>query len=267
MSRIIDVHHHWLPAHQAQDLSRVALPGQTVRELRPGTMGLFDGDSMLFSCNEQISSVDRLMANLDRCGIDKALLSVSNWLEWLDLEMCREVNDAMHELKRRLPERVLTLAHVPLGEPGALDRVIACVRQVLRQVSPGTPVKMTIEPHFGNVLQQAEDFDRVLGTIDDPRLGVCVDTGHFHSAGVDNIAFIRRHARRLCSVHLKDHQGTVSVGIGRGEIDLAAIVAALREAGYDRGLTVELEVEDPRNLPRYTQEAYVYLSGLLGQKL
>jgi inosose dehydratase len=138
---------------------------------------------------------------------------------------------------------------------------------VLQQVSPQTPVKMTIEPHFGNVLQQAEDFDRILEAIPDPRLGVCVDTGHFHSAGVDNLAFIRCHARRLYSVHLKDHRGAVSVGIGRGEIDLAGIVAALREVGYDRGLTVELEVEDPQNLPQYTQEAYVYLSGILGQKL
>ena len=32
-------------------------------------------------------------------------------------------------------------------------------------------------------------------------------------------------------------------------------------------LTVELEVSDPQNLPRYTQEAYVYLRGLLGMKL
>ena len=57
------------------------------------------------------------------------------------------------------------------------------------------------------------------------------------------------------------------MGIGRGEVDLPAIVAALRAVGYAGGLTVELEVEDPENLPRYTQEAYVYLGGLLGQKL
>lgn len=123
MRGIIDVHHHWIPPHQAQDLARVALPGQTVREIRPGTLGLFRGESMLFWCNEQISSVDRLIANLDRCRIDKAVLSVSNWIEWLDLALCREVNDSMRELKRRLPDRVLTLAHVPIGEEGALDEL------------------------------------------------------------------------------------------------------------------------------------------------
>jgi predicted TIM-barrel fold metal-dependent hydrolase len=123
VSRIIDVHHHWIPPHQAKDLAKVALPGQTVREIRPGTTGLFRGSSMLFWCNQQISSVDRLIGNLERCGVEKAVLSVSNWIEWLDLAMCREVNDAMHELKKRFPERILTLAHVPIGEEGALDEL------------------------------------------------------------------------------------------------------------------------------------------------
>ena len=151
--------------------------------------------------------------------------------------------------------------------PSALDRVIACVREVVRQIPATSPVKLALEPHFGNALEQTSDFQRVLNTIADPRLGVCVDTGHFHAAHVDTIAFIRRFAGRIMNVHLKDHIGPVSVGIGRGEIDLATEIAALREVGYPGDLTVELEVEDPTNLPRYTEEAYIYLSGMLGSKL
>ncbi len=123
MVAIIDVHHHWMPEHHARDLGRVAQPGQTVREMRPGTTGLFRGDSMLFWCNEQISSVELLIANLNRARITRAVLSVSNWIEWLDVTMCREVNDCMHDLKQRHPDRILTLAHVPIGEPGALDEL------------------------------------------------------------------------------------------------------------------------------------------------
>ncbi len=155
----------------------------------------------------------------------------------------------------------------PRGEPGALDRVIACARDVLARVPAASPVRLALEPHYGNALEQADDFARVLDACPDPRLALCVDTGHFHAAGVDTLAFIRHFSPRIASVHLKDHIGATSVGIGRGEVDLAAIVAALREAGYAGDLTVELEVEDPANLPRYTQEAYVYLSGLLGRKL
>jgi sugar phosphate isomerase/epimerase len=148
-----------------------------------------------------------------------------------------------------------------------LERVIACVRQVLDQTPSTSLVKLTLEPHYANVLEQPADFEQVLDAIPNPRVGICVDTGHFHSAGVDTVAFIRRFASRIYAVHLKDHIGNVSVGIGRGEIDLSAIIAALREVGYPGDLTVELEVNDPENLPRYTEEAYIYLSGLLGTKL
>ncbi len=164
-------------------------------------------------------------------------------------------------------DHVTSTGASPRNQPGALERVIACARQVVHRISDQSSVRLCLEPHYGNVLEQAEDFERVLAAVADPRLGICVDTGHFHSAGVDSIAFIRRHAAKIYSVHLKDHKGTVSVGIGRGDVDLGAFVAVLREVGYQGGLTVELEVEDPENLPRYTQEAYIYLSGLLGQKL
>jgi sugar phosphate isomerase/epimerase len=152
-------------------------------------------------------------------------------------------------------------------EKGALVRLIACVGQVLKLVPASNPVRLVLEPHFGNVLEQVSDFEAVLEAYPDPRLGVCVDTGHFHSARVDIPKFIDYFSSRIYSVHLKDHLGETSVGIGRGEIDLAGIVGALRRVNYQGGLTVELEVEDPQNLPRYTEEAYFYLSGLLGQKL
>ena len=153
------------------------------------------------------------------------------------------------------------------NEPGALDRVTQCVQRVLQLVAADNPVKLTLEPHYGNVLQQPEDFAHVLRDIDDTRVGLCLDTGHFHSAGVDTIAVIQQFMPRVYAVHLKDHIGTVSVGIGRGEVDLPREIAALQRADYSGDLTLELEVEDPQNLPRYTQEAYYYLSGMLGRKL
>jgi sugar phosphate isomerase/epimerase len=153
------------------------------------------------------------------------------------------------------------------GSRGALERVIHCAQAVLQALPAGNPVRLLLEPHFGNVLEQPDDFTAVLAACPDERLGVCMDTGHFHAAGVDMPAFIRQFTGRIYSVHLKDHIGPRSVGIGRGEIDLPGVLGALRSTGYSGGLTVELEVDDPHNLPRYTEEAYFYLSGLLGQKL
>jgi sugar phosphate isomerase/epimerase len=149
----------------------------------------------------------------------------------------------------------------------ALARVIQCVQEALKLVSPSNPVRLALEPHRGNVLEQAKDFRQVMDAVADRRVGLCVDNGHFHSAGVNTVAFIREFGPRIYNVHLKDHMGTESVGIGRGEINLAEEIDALREIKYAGDLTVELEVKDPQNLPRYTQEAYTYLSGMLGRKL
>ena len=90
-----------------------------------------------------------------------------------------------------------------------------------------------------------------------------MDVGHFHSAGVDWKALIRKYPEKIFNVHLKDHIGPQSVAIGRGEIDLKGLVSVLREIGYVGPIALELEVTDPENLPRYVQEAHTYMSGLL----
>ncbi len=152
-------------------------------------------------------------------------------------------------------------------EPGALDRVLDCLKQVLARIPSESTIKLTLEPHHGNVLQQPEDFQRILDAVPDERVGICIDTGHFHTSGVDIFAAIRQFASRIYAVHLKDHLGAVSVGIGRGDLALQEIIATLQEVNYQGDLTVELEVADPENLPRYTEEAYFYLSGMLGLPL
>ena len=173
---------------------------------------------------------------------------------------------ALRPLRRGLgADHVTSTGTSPRDEPGALERVIACVRQVLRhgcrpdarQIEPGAPLRQ--RARAGRGFRAGSGGGRR-----SPRWACASIRATSTPPTSTRIAFIRRHAAKIYSVHLKDHRGAVSVGIGRGDVDLAALVAVLREVGYDRGLTVELEVEDPKNLPRYTQEAYIYLSGLLG---
>ena len=214
--------------------------------------------------------VDTIKAKIAASGIRCAGIYPPNWggTDAADVTARARAIARCVELTEELGgDHISTSGASSRGEDGGLGRVIDCVGQVLDLVRPDSPVKMTLEPHFGNILQEPEDFETVLGAISDPRVGLCVDTGHFHSAHADTVAIIRHFAHRLYAVHFKDHIGTVSVGIGRGEIDLASEVAALREVGYAGDLTVELEVEDLQNLPKYTEEAYVYVSGLLGTKL
>ena len=106
---------------------------------------------------------------------------------------------------------VTSTGAVSRGKAAALELVTLCATKVLKMVPADSPVKLALEPHYGNVLEQPEDFAAVLAACPDPRLGVCVDTGHFHAAQVDIPAFIHRFAERVYSVHLKDHLGARSV--------------------------------------------------------
>lgn len=209
-------------------------------------------------------------SDLDRAGMSCVGIYPPCW-GGPDEPTAREHAAAIAQAVRYVAElggdHVSTTGGSARGEPGAIERVILCVREALERIPQSCDVRLTLEPHLGNVLEQEEDFEEVLAAVRDQRVGICVDTGHFHSARVDTVRLIQRHAPRIFAVHLKDHIGATSVGIGRGEIDLASIVTALRTVNYAGDLTVELEVDDPENLPRYTAEAYTYVNGLLNQKL
>jgi len=136
-----------------------------------------------------------------------------------------------------------------------LQKLLALIREL--------PLKVCLEPHVNSQILYPEDYETIFARLDTPQLGITVDTGHFHTAGVDWKALIRNYPEKIYNVHLKDHLGPQSVGIGQGEIDLAGLVAVLREVGYQGPLALELEVQDPENLPRYIQEACTYMTGLL----
>jgi len=147
-------------------------------------------------------------------------------------------------------------------DDSGLKATVAGLKKLLTLVK-GMPVRLGLEPHYGCQVSTLEDFDYVLGQIDDPQLGITIDTAHFHSAGVDNVAVIKKYPEKIYNVHFKDHIGRQSVEIGKGEIDLQGFVQALHDADYDGALGLELEVKDPENLPQYCADAYVIMKQLV----
>jgi sugar phosphate isomerase/epimerase len=94
-----------------------------------------------------------------------------------------------------------------------------------------------------------------------PMLGLNLDPSHLHWLGIDIERAVRDYGDRIFHVHVKDteivrdelyRQSILSHGAGwqhgripgRGEIDWAGFVGALREAGYDGVLSVEHEDHD-----------------------
>lgn len=145
---------------------------------------------------------------------------------------------------------------------GGLENTLAGLRKLVRLIAD-MPVKVALEPHVGSQFLNETDYEEILGNITTEQLGITIDTGHFHEAGVDWKALIRKYPDRIYNVHVKDHVGSQSVPIGKGEIDMAGLINELRAIGYRGPLAVELEVKDPENLPLYVSDAYQYLSDLI----
>jgi L-ribulose-5-phosphate 3-epimerase len=91
--------------------------------------------------------------------------------------------------------------------------------------------------------------DEVLAKIGDHAdvLGACVDTGWWLTQGYDPVAAVRALGKHLFHVHLKDIRAAgkhETCALGDGLLDVAAVLAALREVGYDGYLSVEHEPDD-----------------------
>ncbi|MBW1696392.1 MAG: sugar phosphate isomerase/epimerase [Deltaproteobacteria bacterium] len=86
------------------------------------------------------------------------------------------------------------------------------------------------------------------------RVGLCVDTGHYMRSGVDPLAVIDEFADRVIGVHLKemvlDENGRwVDLIVGRGKLDLVALVEKLKAIGFKGSFSLEYESEPENPVP------------------
>ena len=147
-------------------------------------------------------------------------------------------------------------------KPDGIAATIAGIQALLPMIE-NSPVKLALEPHYRSQIQGAEDYDAIFEQISSPQVGITIDVGHFHSAGVEWVPFVRKYADLIWNIHAKDHVGTLSVPLGKGEVDLPGYIRELHAIDYEGALAVELEVEDPENLPRYCADAFNYLDELV----
>lgn len=90
----------------------------------------------------------------------------------------------------------------------------------------------------------------------DPRIGCCVDVGHFVRSNIDVIGAIHEIGPRLFDVHIKDlpkpsaekgHTDVAQVAVGEGMMPVRRIFEALIAIKYDGFIDLEYEVfpDDP----------------------
>ncbi len=91
----------------------------------------------------------------------------------------------------------------------------------------------------------------------DKRIGLCMDVGHTERFGVSAIEMIKKYPDRLLDLHIKDETEKSPKGntciCGKGVLDLAGYIDALKEIGYDRVVSFEYEADEKNPLPGLTQ--------------
>jgi sugar phosphate isomerase/epimerase len=102
----------------------------------------------------------------------------------------------------------------------------------------------------------------------DTRIGLCLDVGHTARAGADPAEHIRRYARRIYDLHLKDSvadvgaKSDIPTEVGAGRLDIPGILRALIEINY--GGVVGFEYEKPGGNPLTgLAESVGYVRGVL----
>lgn len=142
-----------------------------------------------------------------------------------------------------------------------LSRYIKGLEELVKYID-GKDIHLCIENHYKNQIETIEDMQRIIEEIDHPQVGLTADTGHFTSSQISLDEVIDKLGSKIKHVHIKDHKGTKSVGLGRGDTNNRKFVRELNRIGYQSELSMELEVEDKDNVDRYLKEGYGYMKDL-----
>ena len=154
----------------------------------------------------------------------------------------------------------------------------------LGKVAKDMGIALTFHHHMGTVVQTAAEIDRLMENTDPELFSLLFDSGHLAYCGEDYMAVLKKYAKRIKHVHLKDIRpeviakvkeeklsflqgvrlGTFTVP-GDGAIDFAPIFDVLAETGYEGYVLVEAE-QDPAiaNPFEYAVKARKYISEKAG---
>ena len=124
-------------------------------------------------------------------------------------------------------------------------------------------VALTFHHHMGTVVQSAAETDRLMEGTDPALVSLLFDSGHFAYCAEDPTEMVKRHAKRIKHVHLKDirpdvvarvraerlsflegvRQGAFTIP-GDGCVEFDPVFRVLAETGYEGYMVVEAE-QDP----------------------
>jgi len=131
--------------------------------------------------------------------------------------------------------------------------------------------------HMGTLGERPEEVDRILAAADPRYVKLLLDIAHYRQGGGDPAKAIEKYHDRLLFLHFKDVHPAPSGGsrqyqfveLGRGEVDVAAVMDALKRVKFRGWAVVELDsVPDKSKSPRdYAVLNKKYLEEKLGVRV
>lgn len=138
----------------------------------------------------------------------------------------------------------------------------AAANRLAKRVRDEAGVRTVVHQHLGTLIETGAEVRRLMEMTDPDLLGICLDTGHWtFGTGENPVDAVREFRDRIWHVHFKDADpavmaesrrqgwhGLESTGhgvfceLGKGAVDFPAVLAALREIGYDGWIVVEQDV-------------------------
>jgi len=154
----------------------------------------------------------------------------------------------------------------------------------LGKVAKDMGIALTLHHHMGTVVQTEAEIDRMMENTDPELFSLLFDSGHLAYCGEDYMSVLKKYAKRIKHVHLKDirpevvakvkaehlsflqgvRMGTFTVP-GDGAIDFGPIFDVLADADYEGYVLVEAE-QDPAiaNPFEYAVKARKYIAEKAG---
>lgn len=155
------------------------------------------------------------------------------------------------------------VAHVGADDalPAKEFRVMTDTLQAVGETLLEKGVRACFHNHAGTFVETEDEIERLLAQTDPEVVFLGPDTGHLAWGGANVVDFVRRHATRIKTMHLKDvdmtvreqgaaagwdygtfEQHAIWTEIDEGDIDFGAIFEVIDRAGFNGWLIVETDV-------------------------
>jgi sugar phosphate isomerase/epimerase len=122
----------------------------------------------------------------------------------------------------------------------------------------GVEIALELEPFKLSLVNTIDTMDKFLKDVGMKNVLANCDISHLHLMGIKPEQ-VKRLKGRIAHVHLSDCNGKVHGDLppGRGVTPIKDYLKAIRDTGYDRTVSIELEYSpNPEKIVEWVQEAY-----------